>query len=141
MPSGAISVMPQACVTCSPWRRSKPSIIDRGAAEPPTIIARSFERSYFSGSASSVWRMPIQIVGTPAVIVTFSCTNASSRLGGSRCGPGKTCVAPTSVHVNGKPQAFAWNIGTTGRITSVSATPSVPDCVEASEWIAIARCE
>ncbi len=85
--------------------------------------------------------MPIQIVGTPPVIVTPSCTKASSRLAGSRCGPGKTCFAPTSVHVNGKPHAFAWNIGTTGSMSSLSLTPSVPDWVEASEWIAIARWE
>ena len=49
--------------------------------------------------------------------------------------------APTSVQVNGKPQAFAWNIGTTGRTVSDSMIESVPAIAEASEWIAIARCE
>ena len=75
------------------------------------------------------------------MIVTFSCWNASSRLSPSRKGPGKTCFAPTSVHVNGKPQAFAWNIGTTGSTVSASVTDSTPAIAEASEWIAIARCE
>ena len=69
--------------------------------------------SHFPGFASSSLRIPIQIVGTPAVEVTFSSWNASSRLSPSRNGPGKTCFAPTNVHVNGKPQAFAWNMGTT----------------------------
>jgi hypothetical protein len=45
------------------------------------------------------------------------------------------------VHVNGKPQAFAWNIGTTGRTVSASVMASVPAIADASEWSAIARCE
>ena len=45
------------------------------------------------------------------------------------------------MHVKGKPQALAWNIGTTGSTTSASPMPSELDCVEASEWITIARCE
>ena len=93
------------------------------------------------GFASSSWRIPIQIVGTPAVIVTCSCWKASSRLSPSRNGPGKTCFAPTSVQVNGKPHAFAWNIGTTGSTVSASVTESTPAIAEASEWTAIARCE
>jgi hypothetical protein len=43
--------------------------------------------------------------------------------------------------VNGRPHAFAWNIGTTGSTVSVSWMPSVPDWVDASEWTPIARCE
>ena len=43
--------------------------------------------------------------------------------------------------MKGKPHAFAWNIGTTGRHVSRSEIPSVPACVAASEWIASARCE
>ena len=83
--------------------------------------------------------MPIQIVGTPALIVTRSVSNASSRLCGSRCGPGNTCFAPTSVHVNGKHQAFAWNIGTTGRTVSDAFRPRNGPAISA--WIAIARWE
>ena len=80
--------MPQPWTTVSPWRCLKPAIIERGAAEPPTSIAFSAERSHRSGSASSIARIPSQIVGTPAVAVTFSCSKASSRLSGSRWGPG-----------------------------------------------------
>ena len=83
--------------------------------------------------------MPIQIVGTPAESVTRSETNASRRLSGSRCGPGKTCFAPTRVQLNGKHQAFAWNIGTTGRTVSPSFTARSD--ADVSAWIAIARCE
>ena len=50
-----------------------PAIIARGTAEPPTSIAFMCERSHVPGFASSSWRMPIQIVGTPAAHVTFSC--------------------------------------------------------------------
>ena len=131
--------MPQPCVMWRPWRSPNASIIARGGAAPPTVIVRMRERSQPVGFASSVWRIPIQIVGTPALTVTSSSTNASRRLCGSRCGPGKTCFAPTSVHVNGKHHAFAWNIGTTGSTVSPSLTPRSQAAVSA--WIAIARCE
>jgi len=48
-----------------------------------------------SGVASSIWSIPSQIVGTPAVQVTPSWTKSSSRLSGSRYGPGKTSFEPT----------------------------------------------
>ena len=83
--------------------------------------------------------MPIQIVGTPAVTVTFCSASASRRLAGSMCGPGKTCLTPVIVHENGKHHAFAWNIGTTGRHTSSAYIPRQP--ITVSAWIAIARCE
>ena len=76
--------MPQPCTTVLPWRCWKPAIIARGAAEPPTSIECSFERSQRSGSLSSMPRMPIQIVGTPAVIVTPCCSKSSSSDSGSR---------------------------------------------------------
>ena len=41
VPIGHISVMPQPCVTCSPWRSWKASIIARGGAAPPTVIVGS----------------------------------------------------------------------------------------------------
>ena len=78
--TGEVSVMPQPWITVSPWRCLKPAIIARGAAEPPTSIPFSAERSQRSGSASSIARIPSQIVGTPAVAVTRSCAKSSSRL-------------------------------------------------------------
>ena len=57
--------MPHPCTTWRPCRCLNPAIIARGAAEPPTSIARSAERSYRSGSSSRWRRIPIQIVGYP----------------------------------------------------------------------------
>ena len=139
VPIGHISVMPQPWVMWMPWRSPNASISARGGAEPPTVIVRMRDRSQPCGFASSACRIPIQIVGTPALAVTPSSTKASRRLSGSRCGPGKTCLAPTSVQLNGKHQAFAWNIGTTGRTVSPSWRARRPTAVSA--WIAIARCE
>ena len=53
--------------------------------------------------------------------------------------PGYTCFAPASVEENGKHHAFAWNIGTTGRITS--AAVSWRDACTVRAWIASERCE
>jgi len=36
----------------------------------------------------------------------------------SRAGPGNTSLAPVSAVVYGRPQAFTWNIGTTGSTLS-----------------------
>src|SRR3954452_5609131 len=55
-------------------------------------------------------------------MVTRSDSSVSSSVCGSRCIPGNTCAAPASAHVYGSPQAFAWNIGTTGITTSASPT-------------------
>jgi hypothetical protein len=62
-------------------------------------------------------------------------------LAGSRCGPGITILAPTIVAVNGMPQAFAWNMGTTGIITSPSQMPMQSVCERPSVCSTIARCE
>ena len=94
--TGDVSVIPQPWTTVIPCRCLKPAIIARGAAEPPTSMPFIRDRSHLPGSASSMARMPIQIVGTPAVHVTFSWTKSSSRLCGSRCGPGKTRFAPSA---------------------------------------------
>jgi hypothetical protein len=113
VPRGLSSVIPQACVNVTPCR-SNPSMRDGGAAAPPTVICRRLERSHFFGWASSTASIPIQMVGTPAVVVTRSFTMRSSRISGSSLGPGKTSFDPTSAAACGVPQAFAWNIGTTG---------------------------
>ena len=63
--------MPQAWMMVSPYL-SKRRIIASGTAEPPTVMrmpSGSFQRF---GSASRALMMPIQIVGTPAVTLTFS---------------------------------------------------------------------
>ena len=62
--------------------RETPRSSPRGGAAPPTVIERIAERSQPSGFASSACRIPIQIVGTPAVTVTSCSAKASSRLVG-----------------------------------------------------------
>ena len=95
VPSGVISVMPQAWMVRMPWR-SKPRIIASLAAEPPTAVRNAGSRDQRSGSASSAWRIPFQMVGTPAASVTRSASQRSSRLTGSRWGPGSTMRAPAA---------------------------------------------
>jgi hypothetical protein len=112
-------------VTVRPWRREKPSIMPGGAAEPPMIMLRTVDKSHLPGCWSSSARIPSQSVGTPAAMVTRSSCMSSSSDSASRCGPGKTSLAPVSAAQNGSPHALAWNIGTTGSTQSSSPMPSV----------------
>ena len=69
VPIGLISVMPQAC-TIETSIFSKVSIIDAGAADPPTITSPKF-----AGLMPRFWisaNSPIQTVGTPQAENTFS---------------------------------------------------------------------
>jgi hypothetical protein len=66
----------------------------------------------------------IQIVGTPAATVTRSSTIKSAIAGPERSGPGITSDAPHATAAWASPHALAWNMGTTGRITSDSRAPS-----------------
>ena len=121
VPSGDISVMPQAWITSMPNSSSSVRIIAGGQAEPPiTVRLRVLKLSLFC----LAWLIsPSQTVGTPALKVTFSPSSSSCRDLPSRCGPGNTSLAPTIGAAYGTPQALTWNIGTTGRITSLPPTP------------------
>jgi hypothetical protein len=92
-------------------------------------MTRSAETSRPSSSGST----PIQIVGTPPATVTRSDSSRVASPRGERSGPGMTSVAPTNTAAYGSPQAFAWNIGTTGSATSRSASPSTALVVTAIE--------
>ena len=61
-------------------------------------------------------------MGTPAENVTFSDSNSSYSDLPSSAAPGNTMRAPDSSTEYGKPQAFTWNMGTTGRTVSVART-------------------
>ena len=74
-------------------------------------------RPFSSGST------PIQMVGTPAATVTRSSSMRAAMAGGERSGPGRTSVEPAATPAWARPQALAWNMGTTGRITSDSRAP------------------
>ena len=94
VPSGLISVMPQACWQVTPKSSRKLVIIAGGAAEPPTTaVLRVLNLSLFCFMYAS---RPSHTVGTPAVVVTFSDSNSSYRLLPSSAAPGKTSLAPFS---------------------------------------------
>src|SRR5881392_1133952 len=70
---------------------------------------------------ASTWpSSPCHTVGTPAESVTRSFSNSSYSDLPSRPGPGKTSFDPIMQAAYGRPHALTWNIGTTGRITSVA---------------------
>ena len=91
-------------------------------------MARNDEvsRPFSSGST------PIQMVGTPAAIVTRSSSMSLASDGADRSGPGITRLAPLATAACARPQALAWNIGTTGRMRSLSCTPRLPADMQAS---------
>ena len=101
------------------------------------MIVRSAERSW----SASIGTMPIQIVGTPAATVTFSDSISPIRVAGDRSGPGITNDAPARNAAYGRPQAFAWNIGTTGRTRSASRRENVEvvsaafECSHIERWL------
>src|SRR3989338_6282704 len=101
--------MPQACAMDTPNCVSYACCSVRGAAEPPTAIVRSEDRSQPSCSQSSF--TAIQTVGTAPVNVTFSRWTISQMSRGCGFGPAKIWLAPTITDVNGTHQEFAWNIG------------------------------
>ena len=70
VPSGVISVMPQACDIWTPKFLAYACCRLRGAAEPPIAIVLRDEMSYPSLSQSSL--IAIHTVGTAPVKVTFS---------------------------------------------------------------------
>jgi hypothetical protein len=84
----------------------------------------------FASSSATI----IQIVGTPAVIVTSSLISRSTTVTGSRCAPAKTCLAPTVVEAKGMPHALAWNIGTIGNVQSLGPIESPAPELAMSVW-------
>ena len=55
--------------------------------------------------------------------MTFSSSMRAAIAFGERSGPGITSDAPHATAAWARPQALAWNIGTTGRMTSLSLAP------------------
>ena len=93
MPSGDISVMPQAWMTSMPKSSSSVRIIAGGQAEPPITVRLKVLN--FSSFCFTWLIRPSHTVGTPALKVTFSASNSSYSDLPSRCGPGNTSLAPT----------------------------------------------
>src|SRR3569832_132541 len=139
VPSGLISVMPQAWITCTLYFFSNVSIIERGQAEPP-IITRLRCGSLML--CSSMYASAVShTVGTAAVMVTFSVVSSSHTAGPSSFGPGFTSLAPTIGALNARPLALAWNIGTTGRMESRLQTACASVCAHIIACNMFERCE
>ena len=105
-------------------------------AEPPHRMSRSEDVSRSTSSSSA----PIQIVGTPAASVTFSASISSAIAGGVICGPGNASALPAITAACARPQALAWNIGTTGITTSRSETATVSTSIAPIECSTLERC-
>ena len=118
---GLVSVIPHACKIGRPVCSRYASLKAFGTAEPPQGMARNDEVSRPLSSG----RTPIQIVGTPAATVTFSSTMSCAMALPERSGPGITNDAPEATAACARPHALAWNIGTTGKITSLSRAPKL----------------
>ena len=137
VPSGLISVMPQAWSTWTPYFCSNSLIIAGGQADPPITVR--FIDENLSLFASVCASRPCHTVGTPAEHVTCSASNSSYSDLPSRCGPGNTILQPTIAPTYGRPHALTWNIGTTGRMTSRAETFSASGRAAASVCSTVER--
>ena len=81
------------------------------------------------------------MVGTPPAAVTFSASISLASGSPWRKRLGVTRSAPVNGAACASPQAFAWNIGTTGRTRSVKRNPMLSAIRTAIEWSGVERCE
>src|SRR5579862_1481115 len=111
----------------------------RGAAEPPitTCLRYGSLLPVDSRCCSSI----NQTVGTAALKVTRYLSSNSKIDGPSSLAPGITIAAPIIGEVKASPQQLAWNIGTTGRITSREETPMASAGAAIIECSTLERCE
>ena len=92
-----------------------------GTAEPPITTRLSVESL---APVSRRWvSRPSQTVGTAAEKVTPSVSSSSCTEGPSSFWPGITSLQPAAAQENVRPQALAWNIGTTGSTVSRADSP------------------
>lgn len=120
VPSGEVSVMPQAWQTRMP-SRSNSAISEGGQAEPPMVTWVSEETS--RGLAASSAASPCQMVGTAAAWVGRSVSIISASGPGWRKRSGISMLTPVISVACGRPQALTWNWGTTTRLVSASVSP------------------
>jgi hypothetical protein len=74
------------------------------------------------------------------MVTPSSFISATSVAGSPIFGPGNTSLVPTIGAVYGKPQAFAWNIGTTASTTSLLESPVASTVQPANECSTVERC-
>ena len=84
---------------------------------------------------------PCHTVGTAAEKVTPSVSSSSYSEAPSILAPGITSLQPEAGPTKAIPQALAWNMGTTGRITSEVLPPTTEDCSAMKVCRKLERCE
>ena len=82
-----------------------------------------------------------QTVGTAAEKVTPSVSSSSCTEAPSSFWPGMTSLAPTAGAEKARPQALAWNIGTTGSTVSVARMPRTSPPIVTRVCRKFERCE
>lgn len=120
VPSGEVSVMPQAWQSRTP-SRSYASMSEGGQAAPPMVTWVIEERS--RGFAVTSANRPCQMVGTAAAWLGRSRSIMSARGAGWRKRSGMSMLMPVMKVACGRPQALTWNCGTTIRVVSLSVRP------------------
>ncbi len=131
MPSGDISVMPQAWQSVTPCSSWKARISAGGHAEPPMTTRRRLLMSRLLTTRSA--SRPCQIVGTAAAWVGRSVSIISAMTAGCMNRSVSSMLTPVMNAACGSPQALTWNMGTIGSEVSrsVSAKLSVMlTCIE-----------
>src|SRR3990167_1507610 len=87
-----------------------------GQAEPPITVRLRVENLRLADCMCA--SIICHTVGTPAAKLTFSDSMSSKMDLPSMAGPGNTSLAPVMAAEYGRPQAFTWNMGTTGSTAS-----------------------
>ena len=126
----------------SPRRRSRRG---RRASAPPAPPSRRSPPASASAGLPPVARRCCssicQTVGTAAEKVTPSVSISSWIDAPSSFWPGITSLQPTAGQEKARPQALAWNIGTTGSTTSRLERPITSCCSVTSVCRKLERCE
>ena len=105
------------------------SVAPRSAPRHRRAAAEDRAQAARCRGPSSTGSTAIQIVGTPAASVTCSSTIRSASAVADQVRPGTPGSAPEATAAWARPQALAWNIGTTGMIVSRSLRPEGrPSC-------------
>src|SRR3954468_23318897 len=126
-------------MTVTPSSESNRSISLRGTAEPPHATSRNDDAS--TGFFSAYCSKSFHTVGTAPAKVGFSVAMSFANGSACRYRSGMIIDAPTMSAAYGNPQAFAWNIGTTGSTRSCPDNAIASPIHTAIERRYIERCE
>jgi hypothetical protein len=139
VPSGDISVMPQACSTSTPYTSLKAVIMAGGQAEPPITVRLSVRELQLVGLHVPQHHLPHRRhAGGKGDFFTFDQFEDGLAVHGRAR---KHHLAPVMAAEYGRPQALTWNIGTTGstesRALMFSASGMAPAkaCSMVERWL------